>query len=103
MAEGLFHFLKCNTVVCITGHGGHGWATFLFSLHVQFIDALELKNLQLVGVSMGALISATYASTFPHKVNSICLMSMPCKEGGDGGEEEKEVTLAWEGFREGAW
>ncbi len=38
---------------------------------------MELKNVHLVGVSMGALVSATYASNFQHKVKSISLMCIP--------------------------
>ncbi len=38
---------------------------------------MELTNVHLVGVSMGALISATYASKFQDKVNSISLMCIP--------------------------
>lgn len=43
----------------------------------EFVDALELTNFHLVGVSMGSLVSAAYASRFQHKVQSVCLMCIP--------------------------
>ena len=61
-------------------------------LYPQFIETMGLQNLHLVGCSLGALVSATYAAMYPHSVKSAVLMCPPgvcvcaCAWGGREGE-----------------
>lgn len=43
----------------------------------QFIEALGVSRVSLVGVSLSASLSAYYAYKYPDKVNKLCLLSMP--------------------------
>ena len=41
------------------------------------MSALELKNVHLVGVSMGSLVCAIYTALYPDEVESLTIMCVP--------------------------
>ncbi len=44
---------------------------------LQFVHTLGLENVHLIGVSMGSMISASYASLYPEEVESLSIMCIP--------------------------
>lgn len=43
----------------------------------EFLDALKLNSVHLVGNSMGGTVAAVFANTYPHRVKSVALVGAP--------------------------
>lgn len=65
----------------LRGHGESDWAA---SYSIQdaaadldeFFQALKLKNIVLIGLSMGGLISICYTATFPNRVSKLVIVDI---------------------------
>jgi abhydrolase domain-containing protein 6 len=60
----------------------------------RFVETLGLPSFHLLGVSMGGYISGYYASEYPGKVKSLCLMSA-------AGVRSRVESTVWKRYREG--
>ncbi|OPX36835.1 MAG: hypothetical protein B1H12_06230 [Desulfobacteraceae bacterium 4484_190.2] len=58
----------------------------------RFIEAIGLKRFHVVGISMGGYISAYYASEYPEKVKSLCLIDA-------AGVESRIPSDLWRQYR----
>ena len=55
--------------------GSYGRFYVVFS--VQFVEAADLHNFHLIGLSLGGLISAAYATQHGERIASLTLMCPP--------------------------
>src|SRR4051812_6202848 len=65
----------------LRGHGDSAWAdpqTYSFETHADdlnaFLAKLDLKNVVLIGHSMGGMISLLYAATYPGRVSKLIIV-----------------------------
>jgi len=67
--------------VDIPGFGYSQWNTETYTLDIQaerihqFLKSKNIQDITLVGASMGASLSATFAARYPHLVNSLVLIA----------------------------
>lgn len=77
-----------NEMVWELGYGIESQVEFLN----EFIEALKLDKVHLIGISMGGLISGYYASTYPNKLKSLVLID-------SGGITSPVATEFWTHYR----
>ena len=65
----------------LRGHGDSAWAdpqTYTFETHAAdinaFLEMLDLKDVVLIGHSMGGMISLLYAATYPGRVSKLVIV-----------------------------
>ena len=66
----------------LRGHGDSAWAdpsTYMFETHAAdinaFLEKLDLKDVVLIGHSMGGMISLMYAAAYPGRISKLERMS----------------------------